>query len=936
MAALTLSPVDALPAWHPDPGGLAEVTELLRASTGGVSTTTTTSTTSNTQAGLYAQLQSFADNPHFNNYLAYILARGGPDGVASRNGNGNGSVGGTVEDARVVVIRQAAGLLLKNNLRGVWGLMPEAVKGFVVAAVMNAVGDERGEIRGVAASCLGIVIQVGGKDGVGAVVESLLKGLNGRKEWGGENGVRGALLTFGRVAEDKPDALIPWLADIMEKVLTHVQSNDSEVRCLALQIINHYLLVLPKAFVERVDGFLRIVFSAANDSSAEVRAKVCAAVVILLTVHPHVLEPYLSEIVPFMLGASSDASDNVKYEAVEFWPVYCVMPGAKEQLKPVMGKILDELVKGIVYSEEEQAEVQMEADDDETVPDREQDIHPRQFLGPAHSERLKRVGSSHKMESEDESEEDIYDTDQLQWSVRRSCARALEKLASVFGSEMLNLLLPMLQEKLHSKNWAIRESAVLILGAVAVDCYDGMRPHLPRLIPFLISLLSDPHSSVRCISCWTLGRYASFSVTEPSLLGQMFERILECTLDKNKKVQKAAISSLCVTVEVAEIPVISPLLGPLLKMINTAFRRYQTRNFSVLCDLVATLANHAGAELANPENVELLVPSLMVTWTRLPDNSPTLFPLLGCLCQVVRALRSACQEYTPSVYAGCVSIISKAYNDQPGSMSPFKGKDEEEELIACALDLICAVVEALGPLAEQLVDKNLLEHVYRAMGDSRTDVRLAACELVGELARLRIPLLRGVLREYANRLVLCLNPEFTRVSNNATWALGELLMYSAECGDEERQEMEAAISGAGVHSLMQVIQLGKANKSLVENTAICLGRLACVVPGSIVERFGDFAERWFCVLRNIKDDEEKEQAFRGVSNLVRRRPRVIINCFVYFCDAVCSWWAMKRELENDFRDIFQGISTALGDNWKTLRKSLPEFLQMCLQERFGL
>ena len=54
-----------------------------------------------------------------------------------------------------------------------------------------------------------------------------------------------------------------------------------------------------------------------------------------------------------------------------------------------------------------------------------------------------------------------------------------------------------------------------MLGAIAEGCMTGMIPHLPELIPYLISCLGDKKALVRSITCWTLSRYAHWVVGQP-------------------------------------------------------------------------------------------------------------------------------------------------------------------------------------------------------------------------------------------------------------------------------------------------------------------------------------------------------------------------------------------------------------------------------------
>ena len=42
-----------------------------------------------------------------------------------------------------------------------------------------------------------------------------------------------------------------------------------------------------------------------------------------------------------------------------------------------------------------------------------------------------------------------------------------------------------------------------------------MAPHLPSLLPHLISCLNEAHPLVKSISCWTLSRYAKWASDPP-------------------------------------------------------------------------------------------------------------------------------------------------------------------------------------------------------------------------------------------------------------------------------------------------------------------------------------------------------------------------------------------------------------------------------------
>ena len=56
-------------------------------------------------------------------------------------------------------------------------------------------------------------------------------------------------------------------------------------------------------------------------------------------------------------------------------------------------------------------------------------------------------------------------------------------------------------------------------------------------------------------------------------------------------------------------------------------------------------------------------------------------------------------------------------------------------------------------------------------------------------------------------------------------------------------------------------------------------------------------------LRNIRDNEEKDSAFRGVCHMITLNPSGVITDFIFFCDAVASWVNPKPDLKEMFHRV---------------------------------
>lgn len=56
-------------------------------------------------------------------------------------------------------------------------------------------------------------------------------------------------------------------------------------------------------------------------------------------------------------------------------------------------------------------------------------------------------------------------------------------------------------------------------------------------------------------------------------------------------------------------------------------------------------------------------------------------------------------------------------------------------------------------------------------------------------------------------------------------------------------------------------------------------------------------------MRNIRDNEEKDSAFRGMCHMITVNPGGVVQDFIFFCDAVASWINPKPELREMFHKV---------------------------------
>ncbi|XP_042509616.1 transportin-1-like isoform X1 [Macadamia integrifolia] len=874
----------AVALWQPQQEGLGEICGLLEQHI---------SPTSD-KPRIWQQLQHYSQFPDFNNYLAFIFAHA---------------------EGKSVEVRQAAGLLLKNNLRTAFKSMTPSHQQYIKSELLPCLGAADRHIRSTVGTVISVVVQQGRVFGWPELLQALVQCLDSNDL----NHMEGAMDALSKICEDIPQELdsdVPGLAErpinvFLPRLFQFFQSPHASLRKLSLGSINQFIMLMPSGLLLSMDQYVQGLFALADDPSAEVRKLVCAAFVQLIEVRPSFLEPHLRNVIEYMLQANKDTEDEVSLESCEFWSAYCEAQLPPGNLREYLPRLIPILLSNMVYADDDESLV--EAEEDESFPDRDQDLKPRFHASRFHG--------ADNLEDEDDDTVNI-------WNLRKCSAAGLDILSNVFGDEILPTLMPLVQAKLATtadSSWKEREAAVLTLGAIAEGCINGLYPHLPEMVAFLIPLLDDKFPLIRSITCWTLSRYSRFVVQS---IGhqkgrEQFEKVLlgllKRVLDTNKRVQEAACSAFA-TLEEEAAEELSPLLEIILQHLLCAFGKYQKRNLRIVYDAIGTLADAVGGELNQARYLDILMPPLITKWQQLSNSDKDLFPLLECFTSIAQALGPGFSQFAEPVFQRCINLIQ---TQQLAKVDPLSaGGQYDKEFIVCSLDLLAGLAEGLGSGIESLVANcNLRDLLLQCCMDDDLDVRQSAFALLGDIARVCAVHLRPHLGDFLNVAVKQLStPELKKnlsVANNACWAIGELAV-------KVHQEISPIVMTV-VSCLVPILQHAEGlNKSLIENSAITLGRLAWVCPELVSPHMEHFMQAWCIALSMIRDDIEKEDAFRGLCAMVRANPSAALNSLVYMCKAIASWHEIRsQDLRNEVCQVVNGYKQMLGNGaWEQCMSTL--------------
>ncbi|CAH0394310.1 unnamed protein product [Bemisia tabaci] len=898
-------------AWTPQEEGLRQILQLLKESQ---------SPDNAIQRAVQQKLEELNRYPDFNNYLIFVLTNL------------------TSEDEPT---RSLSGLILKNNLKAHYNTFLPTVTDFIKQECLSAVGDPSPLIR----ATVGILITTIASKGELRSWPELLPALCNMLDSQNYNVCEGAFGALQKICEDSADDLDTDelnrpLNVLIPKFLQFFRHSSPKIRSHAVACTNQFINSRSQALMLHIDAFLQNLFCLASDDEAEVRKYVCRALVMLLEVRMDRLLPHMHNIIEYMLQRTQDPDEGVALEACEFWLSFAEHLICKEALAPHLPRLIPVLVKGMKYSEIDVILLKGDVEEDEMVPDKEEDIRPRFHKSRCHMVKHNAGDgfgnpseNGGNEEDEDEDDDNLDDDSSLSdWNLRKCSAAALDVLAVVFGEDLLPVLLPILKETLFHQEWEIKESGILALGAIAEGCMQGMIPHLSELIPYLINCLSDKKALVRAITCWTLSRYSHWVVSQQhdNYLKPLMTELLKRVLDPNKRVQEAACSAFA-TLEEEACTDLVPYLGYILETLVFAFSKYQHKNLLILYDAIGTLADSVGHHLNKPDYINLLMPPLIEKWNVLQDEDKDLFPLLECLSSVATALQVGFLPYCEPVYKRCVSLIEQTLNQHiANSQNPEQFEAPDKDFMIVALDLLSGLAEGLDGHVEKLVvNSNIMQLLYQCMQDPMPEVRQSSFALLGDLTKACFQHVHPCVADFIPILGQNLNPDLISVCNNATWAIGEI---SVKLGEDMRSYIPMVLQ-----QLINIINKQNTPKTLLENTAITIGRLGYVCPHDVAPLLPQFVRQWCLSLRNIRDNEEKDSAFRGMCQMITVNPAGVVQDFIFFCDAVASWVSPKEDLKEMFSKILHGFKNQVGEeNWKRFSDQFPAQLSERLSVGYGL
>ncbi|KAL2822343.1 armadillo-type protein [Aspergillus cavernicola] len=855
------------------------------------------------------------------------------------------------------LVRVAAAMNLKMKIHIAYNTIPQQSLAYIRSATLLGLRDDNAQVRNSAGIVITELISTAGLLAWPEVLHELLALVENPSGDVAALTREAAMSALSKVCEDNRKVLEREYSGqcpldvIIPKLLTFSSSEIPRIREHALKSILIFLPHRPKALIASMDVFLSHLFQLANDNSVEVQRTVCQAFAQLVDFAPEKLVPHMEGLVNYIIMQQQSRKDpELNLDAAEFWLVAGEQAALQQPLAQHMPKIVPVLLQSMVYDDEEAVRLASEGDDAD-VEDREEDLKPK--FARSKAGRLDTTKSAAQpngnlpvpeQDDDDLSEGEIEDSEfgddpEDEWTLRKCSAAALDVFSNVYHQPIFEIILPYLKETLRHEQWVQREAAVLTLGAVADGCMNAVTPHLPELVPYLISLLNDSQPVVRQITCWCLGRYSEWAshIDEPSeratFFEPMMEGILHRMLDGNKKVQEAAASAFASLEEKSDANLI-PYCEPILRQFVMCFGKYKDRNMYILYDCVQTLAECVMGELAKPHLVEILMPALIDRYNKVSDQSRELFPLLECLGYVAAAYGDAFAPFAAPLFQRCTKIIYENLQEYVASVNNKAIDEPDKDFLVTSLDLLSAIIQAIDPRKSgELIGNSqprFFDLLCFCMEDPNYEVRQSSYALLGDCAINIFPQLEQFIANIVPILIKQLDLDMIRdddrhtgfsVLNNACWSCGEIAVNEKAALSPYAEKL--------YNGLVAILNNEEIIDSVNENAAMALGRLGICSSDQLAPQLAEYAVVFLKSMNRIDFTREKASAFLGFNQVVMKNPAAMESSLAGYFQAIASFPAKSlhqeeyHDIQSSFQQVLQGYKNMIPD-FDSFMSQLPQ------------
>jgi len=684
-------------AWQGDEAKVQQLCQMFQAAS---------SPSSQVQQQVMQALGQFRQMPDFNMYLVALFVQ---------------------MPSVPVDVRQRAGLLLKTNVSGMQRTdIQPAMAEHINTHVLTAMKDPSKPIRATAGTILSTMVRKVGFSTCGQAIERLVQSLQDPSQ----ETLEGTLGAIGKICEDGVDLLAKVGKEGTDPVTAAWQQHEAQLfvnwanqqvlpkmldaatpasppfaRQAALLCINFF--ALGGAFVDNKYGmqqhttrYIEVLGTLAQDPSPDILQHVCKGFACIIEDGWTCLTAqHYQAILQFMLKASQNPEYTVRLEALAVWISCANQPDSWGVTKTCLQELVPVLIGNMVYADADYMilEASQTENDNAGIADDLNSIKPR-----FHAEKDNVDGDEDDSGKQDRSSHGWG----AEWTARKAAGAALDELSSVFP-EIVQYVLPQIEQKLQHASWEQQEAGVLALGAIAVHCQGQLTQFAPAVLGLLLKLCEAQQPLLRSISCWCVSRFGAWIFHEQNpnraqVIVSVLQVILPRCLDRNKRVQEASIGAVLRLAEYGQAQLV-PHINNIVETCVKALQLYQLNNQRSLYDTVGALAWAFGPAMDKPEIMQALVAPICTKFESVPDNDILALPLCECIASLSQVLGKSLAGVLPRIIMrGIRTINDTARAAQMWEQNPNEYERPQNELMASCCDLFSGVLEGLREHAKEI------------------------------------------------------------------------------------------------------------------------------------------------------------------------------------------------------------------------------------------
>ncbi|XP_047048010.1 transportin-1-like [Lolium rigidum] len=421
-----------------------------------------------------------------------------------------------------VQVRQAAGLVLTNNVQMKFDSLSPGCTHYIKSELLPCITTKNKAIRSTAGTTIAVLFQWIRVAGWMELFKELYQCINSQDICKNEDALDVLLKITEIGAEHLNEAVrglpkrpIDVFIPILMKFMKFPHDN---LRKLALGCVSNCIVLspLPWSLDTSMDECLQQLSNLFNDTSSDVREKVCSTWGQLIKVHPSRSKLLIKNIIESKLEAMKDSIKEVALKACQFWCAYCDDSRPYGELKEFLPNLITTFLQNMVLTKEDSSHAVFE------------DLHP-----------LKEVTIRENLD-------DVYTLD-----LRICSAAGLTGICGVLWDDAFPVFMSLIEAKMaqmDDRAWKEREAAVASIGAIAKA--HVTKPRFSQILALLIPPLDDNFSLVRFSTCRTISVCGKLIIeglghtTGDEQFMVFLMGLVRRTADSDRIVKEAAIAAL--------------------------------------------------------------------------------------------------------------------------------------------------------------------------------------------------------------------------------------------------------------------------------------------------------------------------------------------------------------------------------------------------------